>query len=373
MPAELILARKNLPLTTSPWESNRIGCPRIEVGSFVFLIAASTLARLGVCPDLHTAAIASSITCVAAKVGGTFGGALNPRAVAAAEIALSAGILVMSAPNMDTYEPGIVNAPGANRLSAQRPLLEADQTVPGLCEGVIATAERLRHLAWHAAEQSPGSPGLTVTSARQAAETSTVTAHNCALIARTLAAASHGVPPAIGADLAAADGAARQASGSWYQIARALRQVTTDTRGHLSPAAAEARDLALWTGRLAYADPTWTPASGPHHPTRPPLELAARPSDVPQVVAAIHHAGEALALLAETEHGQLRAAAHAGRILVPTRTLPDDYNIPAPTPPPCQNTPARCWPATAMPATPVARQPPRSAAPPTPPLRPAAR
>ena len=212
----------------------------------------------------------------------------------------------------------------------QRPLLEAAETVPGLCEGVIATAERLRHLAWHAAQQPPGSPGLTVTSARQAAETSTVTSHNCALIARTLAAASHGTSPAISADLAAAADAARQASGSWYQIARALRQVTTDTRGHLSPAAAEARDLALWTGRLAYTDPTWTPASGPHHPTRPPQQLAARPGDVPQVVAAIHHAGEALALLSETEHDQLRAAAHAGRILVPTRTLPDDYNIPRP-------------------------------------------
>ena len=212
----------------------------------------------------------------------------------------------------------------------QRPMLEAAETVPDLCEGVIATAERLRHLAWHAAQQPPGSPGLTVTSARQAAETSTVTSHNCALIASALATASHGAPAAISADLAATAAAARQAGGSWYQIARALRQVTTDTRGHLSPAAAEARDLALWTGWLAYTDPTWTPASGPHHPTRPPQELAARPGDVPQVVAAVHHAGEALALLAETEHDQLRAAAHAGRILVPTRTLPDDYNIPRP-------------------------------------------
>ena len=157
----------------------------------------------------------------------------------------------------------------------QRPLLEAAETVPGLCEGVIATAERLRHLAWHAAQQPPGSPGLTVTSARQAAETSTVTSHNCALIARALAAASHGTSPAISADLTAAADAARQASGSWYQIARALRQVTTDTRGHLSPAAAEARDLALWTGRLAYTDPTWTLAAAPtipraHRKTWPP-------------------------------------------------------------------------------------------------------
>jgi hypothetical protein len=132
-----------------------------------------------------------------------------------------------------------------------------------LCEGVIATAERLRHLAWQSAQQPPGSPGLTVTSARQAAETSTVTSHNCAIIARVLAARTSHDASAISADLAA-----------------------------------EAH--------------------------------AAQHGDLPQVVAAVHHACEALALLSETEHSQLRAAAQAGRILVPTRTLPDDYDIPRP-------------------------------------------
>jgi len=63
---ESILNRKNLPPFRSPCESKEIGCPRIEAGSFVALIAASTLLRLGVCPDLQTDAIASSITCVAA-------------------------------------------------------------------------------------------------------------------------------------------------------------------------------------------------------------------------------------------------------------------------------------------------------------------
>src|SRR5215470_8753977 len=64
LPDESILNRKNLPLTRSPWESNLIGCPRIVAGSFVFLIAATTLARLGVWPDLQTAAMAWSITWV---------------------------------------------------------------------------------------------------------------------------------------------------------------------------------------------------------------------------------------------------------------------------------------------------------------------
>src|SRR5215813_15560572 len=69
LPAESILNRKNLPFTRSPFESKLIGWPRIEVDSLVFLIAARTLSRLGVWPALQTEAMASSITCVAAKIG----------------------------------------------------------------------------------------------------------------------------------------------------------------------------------------------------------------------------------------------------------------------------------------------------------------
>src|SRR5215471_21397871 len=120
LPDESILNRKNLPLTTSPCESNLIGCPRIVAGSSVFLIAASTLARLGVWPDLQTAAIAWSITCVAANTGGP-NVPKDPYFVfASAAIALSAGIAVMSGPNEDTYEPLMVNVPGENRPSVPK-------------------------------------------------------------------------------------------------------------------------------------------------------------------------------------------------------------------------------------------------------------
>src|SRR5262249_31886207 len=57
------------------------------------------------------------------------------------------------------------------------PLVEAPESAPALCEGVTATADRLRPRAWHAPQQPSRSPGLPVTSARQAAETSTVTSH----------------------------------------------------------------------------------------------------------------------------------------------------------------------------------------------------
>jgi len=212
-----------------------------------------------------------------------------------------------------------------------RPALAAADTVPSLCDAVITTAERLRYLAWQSARQPPWAPALTATSLRQAAETSTLTSHHCALLAATLAEpTASGAFPGARADLDAAARAARTARGTWYQSARALRQITTDTRGHITPAAAEARDLAWWTGRLAYADPAWTLASGPRCAPRPPQHLAPQPDDVPQVVAAVHQATDALALLADTEYGQLHGAIQAGRIMVPTRTLTDDYDIPHP-------------------------------------------
>jgi hypothetical protein len=98
----------------------------------------------------------------------------------------------------------------------------------------------------------------------------------------------------------------------------------------MSPAAAEAAELALWTGRLAYADPAWELSCGPSYPARPAEVLAPEPSDVPEVVAAIHHASEAVAQLATANLEQARSAVRGGRVLVPTRVLPENYDIPSP-------------------------------------------
>jgi hypothetical protein len=135
--------------------------------------------------------------------------------------------------------------------------------------------------------------------------------------------------------LQAADAAGRTRQ-HWLGVAHALDRVTTDTRLHMSPDAAESGDLALWTGRLAYADPQWTLASGPTCQARPPQELAPRPEDARLLVTAVHHACETLTSLGYTEREQIHAAGAARRILVTTRSLPGKMNIPrpfAPAPP----------------------------------------
>jgi len=118
--------------------------------------------------------------------------------------------------------------------------------------------------------------------------------------------------------------AAGNARRAWLYAARGWDLITTDTRGTLSPAAAETADLALWTGRLAYADPAWTPDLGPSRTARPAAQL----TDTPAVIAAVHHACETLTQVAAADHAQLTAAARTGRLLVPTRSLPEEFDIP---------------------------------------------
>ena len=48
------------------------------------------------------------------------------------------------------------------------------------------------------------------------------------------------------------------------------------------------------------------------------------------MVAAVHQATETLTQIAAAGHGQIRDAAQAGRLLVPTRSLPDRFDIPHP-------------------------------------------
>ena len=205
----------------------------------------------------------------------------------------------------------------------ERCVPDGSEPVPGLCEGVITAAERVSRAAWAAAGLQPWSAAISVTSWRRIAEAGTVTSHHCDILLTALAQASAGE---VSAGLLRAAASARSARSVWLRTARDLNQVTTETRRHVSQAAVEAADLALWTGRLGYAEPDWDLASGPSRPVRPPASLAASPADVGRVLGAVHYAADALARLAVANQEQARAAARARRILVPARSLPERFS-----------------------------------------------
>jgi hypothetical protein len=194
--------------------------------------------------------------------------------------------------------------------------------IAGLREGTIVTAQRIRRAAWHTATQT--APAITADSLRHTADASTLTSHHCELLLRAAAdrAAAHFPASHASQQITRAAEAAGRSRASWLAAARTLRRITIDPPGNTPQTPGEASDLALWTGRLTYADPGWTLASGPGHQTRPPRTLARGPADVPLLISAVHHALDCLEATAAAEHDQLQAAARAGRILVPALSLP---------------------------------------------------
>lgn len=89
----------------------------------------------------------------------------------------------------------LLRAIPANALPPRR-LPAPAESVAGLCQGVISSAERLRHLSWASGRQPAWSPGLTVNSLRRIAATSTLTSHHCEVLLRSLAARASGNAPA---------------------------------------------------------------------------------------------------------------------------------------------------------------------------------
>jgi len=210
-----------------------------------------------------------------------------------------------------------------------RHLPEGAEPVTRLCQGTIDTAERVRRHAWAAVPRASWSPALTMESLRESATYAIVISHNCQILLSALATSPQPRRAAdLSAPLAEAADAAGDARQAWLQAVRAWHGLLTDTGGTISRAAKEAADLALWTGRLAYATPGWTPGAGPAHLPRPARDLAPRPADLQQVIAAVHHAQDTMTQLADTDHDQIRTASATGRLLMPVHTLPESFDIP---------------------------------------------
>ena len=206
----------------------------------------------------------------------------------------------------------------------ERKIPAASDAVPALCAGTAWAAQRVRHALRGGAERARWAPDLTAESMRHAAASCVVTSFNCEIILRSLArqAGRAGYRDLV-PDLEDAADNTVGARHAWLAAARSWDDLTTESQGRLSEAAVEAGNLALWTGRLAYADPAWTPARGPVHALREPDSLAASPAAFARVVMAVHYSADTLHRVAAASQDQVLAAAGgAGRLYVPVRPGP---------------------------------------------------
>jgi hypothetical protein len=208
---------------------------------------------------------------------------------------------------------------------APRRFPSGGEQVPELCAALTTTSERVSHLAWTAEATPPWSPAISATSWRLIASAGTATSHHCHLLLSALAdrCAQLGMAGAVDRELKQAAAEARRSRSAWLRAGRALAQVTTDVRWRVSRTAVEVGDLALWSGRLAYASPDWNLSDGPNQPVRRLEDLAPDPEDIPGLVSALHYTTEALERLAASNRQQVRGAARIHRVLMPVSSFPD--------------------------------------------------
>ena len=219
----------------------------------------------------------------------------------------------------------------ANLPPAYRPLT-AETTVPGLCEGVITTAARLQYGAATFARTARWSAQATSASWRHDALASAIAADSSEVITRSLArrAASLGLHPAIQAHVDNSARALKLACTAWRAVTGEWDLLSTGIhkRAGISPVAAEMDDLVLRVGRLAYRNPGWTPACGDASLARQAADLAPNADAISTVLAAVHHATDTLTHIAVTDGRCVRQAAADHRLYIPSRLLPEDYDIP---------------------------------------------
>lgn len=221
----------------------------------------------------------------------------------------------------------------ANLPPAHRPVAGAD-TVPELSAGTVTTAARLQHVAAAFARTARWSAQASSLSWNRDALACAIIADSSNVITHTLTrrAASLGLEPVIQAHL---DNTARHlklACTSWRAVTDEWGLLSTGTtRGAgVSPVAAEIGDLVLRVGRLAYANPGWTPGCGHHSLPRDPAGLAPGTDGLRTVLTAVHHATDTLTHIALADARCVRRAATDHRLYIATRLLPEDYDIPYP-------------------------------------------
>jgi hypothetical protein len=192
-----------------------------------------------------------------------------------------------------------------------------------LYAGITASADRLRAFAFTMPEWAATSPQISGPVWRYTAHAAAIVSHVGSLILQALAERAEQLPTpsANTGPITQAASAMATAKQAWEQAATMWRTITTDTQAKESPATIETSDLVLRIGRLAFADPLWTPTRAHRAQLRDPATLAADPADFRLVLAAVHQATDALARMAAADLAAITTVGSASRFYMPETVL----------------------------------------------------
>ena len=247
----------------------------------------------------------------------------------------AAGAATRPALHADPVRPGdaeLLRAIPAAMVPQRRRPAPAGESVGELCDGITSSASRLRAAIRDSADGARWSPGVTSGGWQWMAQAAAVTSHLSEMALRALATRAGRLPGPLVSEVQLDDAADFMAGmrAAWHQVDRMWDAMITESRMLPTQAMTDASDLVLRMGRLVWDDPHWTPARSRRAPQRDPAALAPGTGAVVTVVAAVHQSVDALARVAQAERDAVKAAGHAGRLYVPTRSLPDGYDIPRP-------------------------------------------
>ena len=212
----------------------------------------------------------------------------------------------------------------------RQPLGPAAESITELCHGISVSASRLRAAAHRGPDRVSWAPDVTSGGWQWMAQAAAVTSHLSELALHSLATRAGQLTslPVTEARLHGAADSMIVMREAWQRVDLMWNAIITEQRLLPTPAMSEAGDLLLRMGRLVWDNPQWTPARAHRGPRREPAALAPGPAEFTGVLSAAHQAADALARVAVTDTAMVAAAARAGRLYMPTRSLPERYDVP---------------------------------------------
>jgi hypothetical protein len=212
----------------------------------------------------------------------------------------------------------------------RQPLGPAAESVAELCDGITVSASRLRAAVHRSRDRASWSPDATSGGWQWMAQAAAITSHLSELALRSLAIRAGELTSLTVTETQLHDAADAMTGmrAAWQQVDLMWNTIITERRLISTLTMSEASDLLLRMGRLVWDNPRWTPARADRGSRRDPAALAPGMAAFTAVVSATHQAADALARVAITDTATVQAAARAGRLYVPTRSLPTGYDVP---------------------------------------------